>query len=110
AQGISGIEAYDNTAGKLGIREKNFTALTVTIGGTDAGIFAAASATGTATTTGTEKTVDQLVSAINSDSNLSGKVKATNDGGKLNIQNLSTEDLSIVGATSTTINGGTGSG
>jgi len=110
AQGISGVEAYDNTAGKLGIREKNFTALTVTLGGADAGIFASASATGTATTTGTEKTVDQLVTAINADTNLSGKVKATNDGGKLNIQNLSTEDLSIIGATSTTINGGTGSG
>jgi flagellin-like hook-associated protein FlgL len=37
-------------------------------------------------------------------------VKASNDGGKLNIQNLSADDLTVVGAASTTINGGTGSG
>ena len=65
---------------------------------------------GTASTTGvTAATVDQLVSAINSNTSLTGKVKASNDGGKLNIQNLSTEDLSVVGATSGgVINGDTG--
>jgi flagellin len=55
------------------------------------------------------QTVDELVSSINNNANLTGKVKATNDGGKLNIQNLSTEDLSLVGATSAgVINGDTG--
>jgi flagellin len=55
------------------------------------------------------KTVDELVTAINTDVNLIGKVKATNDGGKLNIQNLSTEDLTVEGATSAAIiTGGTG--
>ena len=54
-------------------------------------------------------TVDQLVSAINSNVSLTGKVKASNDGGKVNIQNLSTEDLSVEGATSGgVINGDTG--
>jgi flagellin len=61
------------------------------------------------TTNVTAATVDQLVTAINANANLTGKVKATNDGGKVNIQNLSTEDLSVVGATSGgTINGDTG--
>ena len=47
----------------------------------------------------TASTVDQLVTAINANASLTGKVKATNDGGKVSIQNLSTEDLTVVGAT-----------
>src|ERR1044072_560408 len=47
---------------------------------------------------GTPKTVDQLVAAINANSSLSGKVSASNDGGKLRIQNLSTADLTVTGA------------
>jgi flagellin len=55
------------------------------------------------------QTVDELVTSINANTSLTGKVKASNDGGKLNIQNLSTEDLTIVGATSAgVINGDTG--
>jgi flagellin-like hook-associated protein FlgL len=54
------------------------------------------------------KTVDQLVTAINGNSSLSDKVKASNDGGKLRIDNLSTEALTVVGASSTSVNGGTG--
>ncbi|HEX8665860.1 MAG TPA: flagellin, partial [Beijerinckiaceae bacterium] len=53
-------------------------------------------------------TVDQLVTAINGNSSLTGKVKASNDGGKLRIENLSTEALTVVGATSSDVNGGTG--
>ena len=47
------------------------------------------------------KTVDQLVTAINSTSALAGKVTASNDGGKLRIQNLSTTDLTVGGASGT---------
>ena len=55
------------------------------------------------------QTVDQIVAGINANTSLTGKVKATNDGGKVRIQNLSTEDLSVVGATSGgVINGDTG--
>jgi flagellin len=55
------------------------------------------------------QTVDELVASINANTSLTGKVKATNDGGKLNIQNISTEDLTLVGATSAgVINGDTG--
>ncbi|MGD9845423.1 MAG: flagellin [Variibacter sp.] len=59
--------------------------------------------------TGAVKSVDDLVAAINTNTSLTGKVKASNDGGRLNIQNLSTEDLSVVGATaSNAIDGSTG--
>jgi flagellin-like hook-associated protein FlgL len=62
-----------------------------------------------AATTGSVKTVDDLVAAINTNTSLTGKVKASNDGGRLNIQNLSTDDLSVVGATAANaIDGSTG--
>ncbi|GHA14765.1 hypothetical protein GCM10007989_06830 [Devosia pacifica] len=46
------------------------------------------------------KTVDELVSEINQNSDLDGKVRASNDNGKLRIENQSTQDLSVDGATS----------
>ncbi len=67
------------------------------------------SSTNYVASTGTVKSVDDLVAAINTNTSLAGKVKASNDGGRLNIQNLSTEDLSVVGATaSNAIDGSTG--
>ena len=51
-------------------------------------------------TNATAQTVDELAAGINANTSLTGKVKASNDGGRLSIQNLSTEDLSVVGATS----------
>jgi flagellin len=90
-------------------------AVTVTgVGTTDAAVLDTADfgfdAGGTASTTGvTAATVDQIVTAINNNANLTGKVKASNDNGKVSIQNLSTTDLSVEGATSGgVINGDTG--
>ena len=55
------------------------------------------------------QTVDQIVTGINTNGRLTGKVKASNDNGKLRISNLSTADLTVVGANATdVINGGTG--
>ena len=54
---------------------------------------------------GSVKSVDTLVAAINSNSSLAGKVTASNDGGKLRIQNLSTADLTVTGASSSAIDG-----
>ena len=54
------------------------------------------------------QTVDQLVTTINGNASLADKIRASNDGGKLRIENLSTENLSVVGATATAVNGGTG--
>src|SRR5262245_32822957 len=63
-------------------------------GGTEAAGAAAVPA-------GAVKTVDQMVTAINGTTSLQGKVKASNDSGKLRIENLSTEDLSVVGVSGT---------
>jgi flagellin len=54
--------------------------------------------------------IDSLVATINSNVSLTEKVRASNDGGKLRIENLSTENLSVVGASATAITGGTGAG
>ena len=66
---------------------------------------------GTASTTGVvAKTVDMLVSEINANANLTGRVRASNDNGRLRIENLSTADLTLTGLNSTTgeITGGVG--
>jgi flagellin len=64
------------------------------------------------TTTLTEdigaKSVDQLVTAINANTDLQGKVRASNDNGKLRIENQSTSTLTVTGVTSGTADGETG--
>src|SRR3954468_5467084 len=57
-----------------------------------------------------QASIDTLVTTINGTSGLTDKIRASNDGGKLRIENLSTESLSVVGATATAVNGGTGAG
>jgi flagellin-like hook-associated protein FlgL len=99
----SAFEAYD-TGGNFGIREKVAQAATLTIAGPNASLFAAAVA-GTAATGGSVNDVDALVTLINNAGALIGKVKASNDAGKLQIQNLSTTDLVMAGGTGTTIDG-----
>jgi flagellin-like hook-associated protein FlgL len=47
------------------------------------------------------KSVDALVSEINGDGALNTAVRASNDNGKLRIENLSTEDLTVAGALGT---------
>jgi flagellin-like hook-associated protein FlgL len=55
------------------------------------------------------QTVDQIVSAISANSNLTGKVQASNDNGQLRLFNLSTLDLTIAGINTTgTIDGSAG--
>ena len=104
----SAFEAFDDGSNHLGIRAKAVGVTTLTIAGTDAGKFAAVVAGTAPTTAGAVKTVDQLVTDINGNASLTGKIRASNDGGKLRIDNLSTEALTVVGATATGVNGGTG--
>jgi len=87
----------------------NGTAITAANFGFTAG-GAGVSAGGTASTTGVvAQTVDQIVAGINANASLTGKVKASNDNGKVSIQNLSTTALTVVGATAGgVINGDTG--
>jgi flagellin-like hook-associated protein FlgL len=45
-----------------------------------------------------DATVDEMVTSINGTAALSGKVRASNDNGKLRIENISTQDLTVAGA------------
>jgi flagellin-like hook-associated protein FlgL len=105
------FEAFDDS-GRLGFRAKSagVTALTIADGDTStaAGLFAAAVAGTAPTTAGKVRTADEIATAINEHPLLTGKVRASLDGGKLRIENLSTQEMTIVGATATGINGGTG--
>jgi flagellin-like hook-associated protein FlgL len=58
----------------------------------------------------TAKTVDALVSEINANANLTGRVRASNDNGRLRVENLSTADLLLTGLNTATgeITGGVG--
>jgi hypothetical protein len=105
----SKFEAFDDS-GRLGIREIAAQGTQLTLGGADATSLFGGTLTNTGTAAGVAavKTVDQLVATINADAGLSGKVKASNDNGSLRITNLSLSDLSVVGATSSQVNGGTG--
>jgi len=52
-------------------------------------------------------TLDEAVTAINGTTALEGKVRASNDNGKLRIENISTQDLAVSAATGTSITGTT---
>jgi flagellin len=83
----------------------NFTASGA--GATSLGV--ATSTDGVEGTTGAVKTVDALVTEINADTSLSGKIRASNDNGKLRIENLSTSELTVTGVgTDGEIDGTTG--
>jgi flagellin len=70
-----------------------------------------ASADGVEAVTGAVKTVDALVTEINSNSSLTDKVRASNDNGKLRIENLSTADLTVTGVGSAgAVDGTSGTG
>jgi hypothetical protein len=51
-----------------------------------------------ATVTGIAYTADELVQTINADADLKGFIRASNDNGKLRIENQSTQKLDITGA------------
>jgi hypothetical protein len=75
----------------------------ITVGGTS-GVPAGVGFTTTTSSAGfgNAETVDQIVSAINANTSLTGKVKATNNAGQLQVTNLSTSALTLGGASSTT--------
>jgi flagellin-like hook-associated protein FlgL len=83
----------------------------VTVGGTAAVVTAAGFTTTTSTATvGAAETVDELVTSINNNATLAGKVKATNNAGQLQITNLSISALTItgIGTISGKLDGSTG--
>jgi flagellin len=79
----------------------------ITLGGTAGVLTGAGFGTTTSTATlGAAESVDQIASAINGNASLSGKVKASNNAGQLQITNLSISSLTVTGANSTTVTGG----
>jgi flagellin len=52
------------------------------------------------TTADTAKSVDDLVKEINNNTSLEGRIRASNDNGKLRIENLSTSELTVGGISS----------
>jgi flagellin len=100
ALSANGFTAAFDGSDNLAISRADGTNFTVSgAGGTSLG-FSGAGATstdGVAAVTGAVKTVDALVTEINSNTSLKDKVRASNDGGKLRIENLSTSDLTVTG-------------
>ncbi len=73
--------------------------------------FSAANPTETSTKAYVAKTVDQLISEINAPSSaFAGKVRASNDNGKLRLENQATVALSVDGVTSSGLVDGTSTG
>ncbi len=110
ALGTSGFTATAASTGlNFGRADGKEVTITTSNGAT---ATALGSASGTATTNGTEastgvvKSVDELVTSINANVNLTGNIRASNDNGKLRIENLSTQDLTVTGLTAGAITGG----
>lgn len=108
------FEAFAQTGGKIGIRALTKDAGSLAIGGADASLFGSPTAgivTGsTSTSLKFASTVDDLVTSVNANVGLAGKVRASNDNGKLRIENLSTQDLKIGGksTSASTLDGSAG--
>jgi len=75
-----------------------------------ASVFAAGATVTSAAVAGAVETVDQVASAINANASLSGKIKASNNAGQLQITNLSISALTVTGINQSTgnVDGGTG--
>ncbi|WP_193335317.1 flagellin N-terminal helical domain-containing protein [Devosia beringensis] len=73
---------------------------------TQAGVLAKSAVTAPVTKN-VSKTADELVASINSNASLAGKVLASNDNGKLRIENQSTQKLNISGASGGNVTGAT---
>jgi len=104
-----GKTVASNVNGALSLNDTSNTAVTVadTSGNTN-GTAASLGLNGSATSTA--KTVDQAVDSINNTTALNGKVRASNDNGKLRIENDSTLDLTTAGYNASTgvFDGGSG--
>jgi flagellin-like hook-associated protein FlgL len=79
------------------VADDNTTALTF---GGSAGNPPGIANIGIPTAVNTPKTVDALVQEINSNASLAGKVRVSNDNGKLRVENLSMRNLTVAGVTS----------
>jgi len=103
--------ASANGTGKITLQDAgpNLITLGDNTGGTTITGAGFSSSTSTATV-GAVESVDQLVNAINANASLSGKIKASNNAGQLQLTNLSTSSLTItgIGSSSGKLDGSTG--
>ena len=98
------VTASLNDDGSLVLTADNNT-VGITLGGTGAGNLAGLATQAAPTAVNTAKSVDTLASEINNNASLEGKIRASNDGGKLRIENQSTSDLTVSGVTSGVVTG-----
>ncbi|MDP3316833.1 MAG: flagellin [Devosia sp.] len=93
------VTASINSSGQFTLTADNNTVGIATGGTVDTGPtgIAASTAANAAVNVVTAKTVDALVTEINANSSLNSAVRASNDGGKLRIENQSTSDLTVGG-------------
>ena len=112
--GVTGVTASVDGGGKLVLTSSTSGATSaVTISAftevdadtdttvTGVGVNGGASTAGTAAIAGASvKTVDALVTEINNNASINSAVRASNDGGKLRIENQSTSDLTVTGVAS----------
>ena len=97
----NGITASVDTDGKLKLSSAEGTAITVANGTTTGGV----AVLGFAGVAYESKSVDEIVSSVNSTAALTDKIRASNDNGKLRIENQSTADLTVTGVASGALNG-----
>ncbi|WP_449397000.1 flagellin N-terminal helical domain-containing protein [Devosia riboflavina] len=97
AAGIADVEAKFDADGKFQLIAKTAEAKTLAVSGADATALFGTNGVNTGVAEKSQlnatKTVDKFVELINRDH--AGKVRASNDNGKLRIENLSTQDLDI---------------
>ena len=96
AQGVTGV-TVGGSGNRIDLEGAADGSNTITVGGADAATVFGTSGTQTAGATAGTYTVDQLVQSINTATALKDKVRASNDNGKLRIENLSTEELRVHG-------------
>ena len=98
SQGVTGI-TVGGSGNRIDLTGAANGSNTVTVGGAGAAaVFGSAPATTPGTpSAGGPYSVDQLAQSINSNASLKDKVRASNDNGKLRIENLSTEELTVTG-------------
>jgi flagellin len=109
AAGITNITAA-TTANRVDLTGDAGGVANISVGGVSANQVFGVAPPIVAGIEGRPKTIDEIVSAINSNTDLKGRVRASNDNGKLRIENQATGDLSIVGVSGATakIDGSTG--
>jgi flagellin-like hook-associated protein FlgL len=97
AAGITGVEAKFDADGKFQLVAKTAEAKTLAVSGDDAVALFGTNGVNTGVAEKSQlnatKTVDKFVELINRDHG--SKVRASNDNGKLRIENLSTQELNV---------------